>query len=89
MVLGVILDVLTVRPIGISSLAILAFLGVLSYLRRSFSGNLRVEGLWLLLSAVTWNWFLGTRSGFVLLGLIVVGVVIFYRQVAVSEIKLK
>lgn len=89
MVLGVVLDILMVRTVGISSLALLVFFGILIYLRKSFSGNLRIEGLWLLVSALVWNMYLGMGKGYFVLSVGVVALIFFSRQLVSREIKLR
>lgn len=89
MILGVVLDTLMVRTVGVSSVAVLIFFGVLLFLRKSFSGNLRIEGLWLLFSVFVWNWFLGTGGDYLLLGIAVVAVFLINSQTVGRDLKLR
>lgn len=91
--LGIVLDVLMVRTVGVSSMVLLVFWAVLTVLRSSFRGNSKIELLWLVLAGLIWNLVLGTGNdgvGMIIWAAVVMGAIMLNRRsLNVKEIRLK
>lgn len=61
--MGVVLDVLMVRTVGMSGVYLLIFWLGLRMVRELFGGSKKSEYSWLILAAVAWNWLLGGGMG--------------------------
>lgn len=92
MVLGVILDGLQVRWLGVSSLALLGFWVGLRFLRVTFAGAVQLEIVWTLIVGGVWYVVLGERGGWgeaILMGIIFFAVMIGGENLKQKEIRLK
>lgn len=91
-ILGVILDGLQVRWLGVSSLALLGYWVVLRFLRVTFAGAVQLEIIWTLIISGVWYVMLGERGGWgemILMGIIFFVVMIGGENLKQKEIRLK